>query len=135
MDLDAVNTEDNMYIRSDTGAVAAPSSSTGHWVYTDYTPITPGVAYYFDFKISTASMAGLAWYDSDQKYLSGVGSRDLRNAGKIAVSPENAAYLRWSFRIDDMYNHDWRYTTSIRAATPDEIAAASSAVSEVTEEV
>ena len=110
-----VNDTDNSYINSNNGNVTAlPSTTSGYWAYTDYIRIEGGSEYLFTQIDAAASQAGFAWYDANQVYISGVNGTTIRNsATNIFTAPDNAVYLRHSFRIDEGYNVDWRNTVSI----------------------
>lgn len=80
------------------------------WAYTDYKDISNYKYLYMTiptFSDSGSSAAGGAFYDSNQTYISGIngevtGERSYKEKGvKI---PENAKYIRMSFRKSDIFN-------------------------------
>lgn len=111
LDMNSVDPNDNKYISASNGRTQSPT--TGVWLYTDFAPVEPNVTYKVNQIHASASLAGLAWYDSEQQYISGVNNTKLAAADGVIVAPENAAYIRHSFRVDEGYNVDWKNTVSI----------------------
>lgn len=103
--------DENRYITSGYGTTSAPSTpGTVHWRHSDYIKVTGDVQYYFGHVNATASSAGIAWYNRNKVYISGMSDTDLGTASNTITAPANAAYIRISFRIDTDYNPDWQNT-------------------------
>lgn len=103
--------DENRYITSGYGTTAAPTDSTSvHWRHSDYIKVTGGVQYYFGHVNATASSAGIAWYNKNKVYISGMSDTDLGTASNTITAPANAEYIRISFRIDTDYNPKWQNT-------------------------
>ena len=105
--------DENKYIAAATGVATAPSGAGLIWRYSDYIPVTPGEVLYFGEVNTTASSAGSAFYNSSKSYLSGFTASQLKSASNVWTVPENAAYLRHSFQINDGYNPNWATTVYI----------------------
>ena len=103
----------NQYIIKTSGKTYTPSSTGGTWRVSDYIEVSPNTKYSFNEISATASAAGSAWYDENKNYISGFSATELANNGQIMTSPDNAKYLRHSFRIDGNYNSDWQNTIMI----------------------
>lgn len=105
--------DENYFVNRNTGGLTIPSATGGTWRHSDYITVTGGADYYFGQINATASTAGMAWYDANQSFISGVNATALKNAGNILTAPANAAYMRHSWRIDAGYNTDWENTVYI----------------------
>ena len=103
----------NQYVRKQDGYATAPSATGGEWRHSDYIEIKPNTTYFFNQINSTASTAGGAWYNENKVYISGYNATELANASNLMTSPNNAKYLRHSWRIDEGYNTDWENTVMI----------------------
>ena len=109
--------ESNVYVRSDNGKNYPPSSSGGTWKASDFIPVSEGKTYHFNAVNNNASVAGIAWYDVHKNYISGVNTITInKNNGNISA-PENAKYLRVSWRIDEGYNSNWENTLQLEEGT------------------
>lgn len=105
--------DENKYIDRISGGTGNPSATGGEWRHSDYIPVTENTEYYFGQIHATASRAGMAWYDANKTYISGVNATTLKNADGVLTSPEGAAYMRHGWRIDEGYNTDWETTVYI----------------------
>ena len=103
----------NQYIIKTNGKTYTPSSTGGSWRASDYIEVNPNTKYSFNEISATASAAGSAWYDENKNYISGFSATELANSGQVMTSPDNATYLRHSFRIDENYNTNWKNTIMI----------------------
>lgn len=112
LDYNAVE-DTNHYIIKTSGKTYTPSATGGTWRASDYIEVSPNTKYSFNEISATASAAGSAWYDENKNYISGFNATELANNGQIMTSPDNAKYLRHSFRIDGNYNSDWQNTIMI----------------------
>lgn len=74
------------------------------FIATDYIKIKGNTSYYFDCKIFSNFIIGLAFYDENKTFISGVNGFGMLNS-KTAVSPANAVYLRHCIYINE--NPDW----------------------------
>ena len=63
----------------------------------DYVPINPSTEYYFNMGGLSASAFGMAWYDANKTYISGV-IFSMPTSTKVGAhtSPSNAAYVRFT---------------------------------------
>lgn len=102
--------DDNKFINRVNGGLTIPSATGGTWRHSDYIEVEENTAYLFGAIHSTASTAGLAWYDEDKVFISGISNTNVRNANGIVTSPTGARYIRVSWRIDEDYNPDWEHT-------------------------
>lgn len=110
--IDATTVEDsNLYINANTGSQVVPGS--GVWRKTDYIAVKPGESLYIGQINASATVPGLAFYDSSKKYKSGVNANTLSSNNNVITVPQNVAYMRHSFRIDEGYNTDWETTVYI----------------------
>lgn len=98
----------NEYINRSNGNVSAPAS--GEFRHSDYIVIKENTQYYVGIITSTASSAGLAFYDDTKTYLSGISLTELGNNNNIITSPADTKYIRFSFRTDEGYNTNWQNT-------------------------
>lgn len=103
----------NWFINSQTGELQQPSATGGIWIASDYIAVTPNTSLYFGEINAAATIAGSAWYDDDKQYIIGFTATSLRYSNNKRTVPENAVYLRHSFRIDDGYNTDWENTVYV----------------------
>ena len=109
--------ESNVYVRSDNGKYYPPSSSGGTWKASDFIPVSGGKTYHFNAVNNDASVAGIAWYDVHKNYILGVNTITInKNNGNISA-PENAKYLRVSWRTDEGYNSNWENTLQLEEGT------------------
>ena len=87
------------------------------WRASGFIPVSGGKTYHFNAVNSDANVAGMVWYDINKKYVSGVNTKTVnKNNGNI-TAPENAKYLKVSFRIDEGYNPDWQNTVQLEEGT------------------
>ena len=99
---------ENKYIIASRGTANTPSSS--EFRHSDYITIKENTQYYVGIVVSPANAAGLAFYDDTKTYISGLSLTQLGDANNIITSPNNAKYIRFSFKIDEGYNTDWENT-------------------------
>lgn len=110
--IDATAVDDsNLYINANTGSQVVPGS--GVWRKTDYIAVKPGETLYIGQINASATVPGLAFYDSSKNYKSGVNANTLSSNNNVVTVPQNVAYMRHSFRIDEGYNTDWETTVYI----------------------
>lgn len=104
----------NQYIQYSNGVVSGTPGS-GEWRHTVYLPVTPGTKLFFGQVNAVASSAGTAFYSEakDSTFLSGVSASSLTAKNNIITVPENASYMRHSWRIDTGYNTNWQNTVYI----------------------
>jgi len=100
----------NGYINSQSGQVFEPSSTGGTWRCSDYIAISGGKSYVLNAVNNDANYAGIAWYDSNKNYVSGLNTTSINSKNGEITAPVNASYVRVSWRIDDGYNPNWRNT-------------------------
>ena len=63
---------------------------------TDFIPVIPNTPYYFNvYSAISAQLRGMAWYDENKNYISGVPAPNNTKYGLI-TSPSNAKYVRCS---------------------------------------
>lgn len=105
--------DENHYVNANNGNLGTASDATVEWRYTDYIPVTPGDEIFFGEIAPTAITAGTAFYNSSKSFVSGVSNSALKTSGGMVTVPENAAYMRHSFRVDTVYNTDWENTVYI----------------------
>ena len=103
----------NYFVNRLNGGLTKPSATGGEWRHSDYIPVIANTAYYFGEIPALASTAGTAWYDSEYNFISGFNATTLSNNNNIMTAPENAAYMRHSWRIDEGYNTNWENTVYI----------------------
>lgn len=99
--------DENKYI-SKSGSIYGPSQ--GEYRYSDYITIKENTQYYVGIINSSASTAGLVFYDDTKTYISGMSLSELIDNNNIITSPSNTKYIRFSFRIDQEYNTNWQNT-------------------------
>ena len=102
--------DENLYISSTNGAVLIPSNTGGTWRSSDLIPIKGGKTYYLNANNNDASIAGIAWYTKDKSYLSGINTTIINQNNKQMTAPNEASYIRISWRIDAGYNPNWKET-------------------------
>lgn len=103
--------DENKFINATNGNTQTPSNPTSDvWRHSDYIPVTGGVEYYFGHVNATATYAGIAWYNSNKIYISGINDTNLSSASNLITAPSNAAFIRISFRIGAWYNPKWQST-------------------------
>lgn len=101
---------ENKFVNRITGGLTIPSATGGTWRYSEFIAVEANTEYLFGMAVyATATTAGIAWYDSTQTFVSGVNATALKNANGVATSPSTAAYVRFSWRIDEGYNTDWEH--------------------------
>ena len=100
----------NTFVNRLNGGVTAPSATGGIWRHSDYIQVEEETTYLFGMAVyATASTAGVAWYDDNQNFVSGINATTIKSENGLITSPTNAAYLRLSWRIDEGYNTDWEH--------------------------
>lgn len=110
--IDATAVDDgNLYINANTGSQVV--SGSGVWRKTDYISVKPGESLYIGQINASSTVAGLAFYGSSKNYISGVNSNTLSSNNNVVTVPQNATYMRHSFRIDEGYNTNWETTVYI----------------------
>lgn len=117
IDMNTVDAESNRFINRNNGNLTDVSATGGDWAHTDYIEVTPGTIYFFEAIHANAATAGIAWYDANKKFISGISSTNVGNAEGILVAPDDAAYIRVCFRIDEGYNTNWRNTVQLWLAS------------------
>ena len=110
----------NQYIQSGNGAVSGTPGS-GEWRHSAYIPVTPGDKLFLGQVNAVATSAGTAFYSAPMESAfisgSGVSASVLTLWNNIITVPENALYMRHSWRIDEGYNTDWENTVYITLNT------------------
>ena len=107
--------EKSVYIRRDNGKEQA--ISTAEWRASDYIHISGGKIYHFNVESANASSAGIAWYDANKTYISGENMTTVNKNNGNLIAPDNANYLRVSWRINGGYNTDWKNTLQLEEGT------------------
>jgi hypothetical protein len=103
----------NAYIVSTSGYEASPSATGGVWRSSGYISIKSNQSYHFNAINNSASMAGIAWYDSNRQYISGENTTIINNNNGVIVAPEKAVYVRVSWNINEGYNPNWQNTVQL----------------------
>ena len=85
---------DNCYISASNGS--AVTSGATAYKSSGYIPVKPWTAYIFGMTPNSQTALGIAWYDSTQTYINGLSMQALGNMNRIATSPSNACYVRFS---------------------------------------
>lgn len=102
--------DENKYINSRNGTLGAPSLTGGTWRYSDYIEVSEGLQYFLGMVNAEASFAGLAWYNSTKRYISGMNATTIKTLGNVVEAPTKSKWIRFSFRIDERYNPNWETT-------------------------
>ena len=97
----------NGYINASTGV----ASSSTSWKCTDYVPVIAGTVFKTTVPtITTALSVGVAFYDANKTYISGVAGRTYTESPlyfvETVTTPETAAFARFCFRaanVNDFY--------------------------------
>ena len=107
---------ESKYINSQTGALTSPGSGL-EWRHSTFIPVTAGQVLYFGQENSTATVAGGAFYSSNDGsgYISGYSTSQLASAGNVWTVPEGANYLRHSWSLS--VNPNWENTVYITLNT------------------
>ena len=103
----------NQYVNANNGTVVAPSSTGGIWRASGFIRIDGGKTYHLNAINNDAWTAGMAWYDATKTYISGIPTGTTNLTGGVMTSPENAFYMRVSWRIEEGYNPDWENTVQV----------------------
>lgn len=98
--------DENKFISRANGGTVPPSASGGEFRHSGYIEIEAGEEYYFGLVISSASTAGLAWYDESKQFISGMNLSNLGLNENVATAPAGAKYVRFCWRLDE-YNPNW----------------------------
>lgn len=101
--------DENAFISRANGNTVPPSATGGEFRHSDYIEIEAGEEYYFGLVISSASTAGLAWYDGRKSYISGMNLTALGRNDNVATAPDGAKYVRFCWRLDE-FNPNWETT-------------------------
>lgn len=109
--------ESNVYINCNYGNENTPSATGGIWRASNYIYISAGKTYHLNAINNNASVAGIAWYDVNKTYISGVNTKMINQNNGNITAPDNARYLRISWRIDEGYNPNWRGTVQLEEGT------------------
>lgn len=103
----------NQYVNANSGALMTPSSAGGLWRVSSYIRIEGGKTYHLNAINNDAWTAGMAWYDASKTYISGIPTGTTNLTGGKMPAPENAFYMRVSWRIEEGYNPDWQNTVQV----------------------
>lgn len=100
--------DENHYINRNNGELTIPGN--GIFRHSDYISITPNTTYYLGHISFSAAVAGMAFYDETKKYLEGYSGTQLAAKNQKVTSPSGAAFMRFSWRIDEDYDTDWEHS-------------------------
>ena len=107
--LKPIDYTEGRYVRSSDGNTTANDSYDA----TDYLPVTANTAYHFGYLVNTATLAGIAFFDSSKTYISGASNITLGRNNNTVTSPENAAFVRASILKIEDFNPNWQTTAYI----------------------
>ena len=95
------NLYDAIKVTSDTivSAVNGTESANANYNATDYIMVGGGTSYYIKITDVQASQRGMAWYDANKTFISGVAAKN--GVYGIQVAPDNAVYMRVSVAKTD----------------------------------
>lgn len=100
----------NQYIDCTSGGTRTPSATSDVWRASDYIEVSSGKTYHFNANNVDGSMAGIAWYDKNKTYISGISATNMKNANGNITAPSNASYVRLSWTIGENNNSNWKNT-------------------------